>query len=48
MATAEFVEEMAAGQQIAVEPYMFKPESDPKPTRGSRWKSAIKNEHECF
>ena len=30
MATAEFVKEMAAGQQTAVELYMFKPKSDPK------------------
>ena len=30
MAMAEFVEEMAAGQQTAVKPYMFKPESDPE------------------
>ncbi|KAL7393631.1 hypothetical protein ABVT39_013847 [Epinephelus coioides] len=30
MATAEFVEEMAAGQQTAVQPYMFEPESDPE------------------
>ncbi|KAL7403797.1 hypothetical protein ABVT39_005228 [Epinephelus coioides] len=30
MATAEFVAEMAAGQQTAVQPYMFEPESDPE------------------
>ena len=30
MAMAEFVEEMAAVQQTAVELYMFEPESDPK------------------
>ncbi|XP_078025266.1 P2X purinoceptor 7-like [Epinephelus lanceolatus] len=30
MATAEFVKEMAAGQQTAVQPYMFEPESDPE------------------
>ena len=29
-AMAEFVEDMAAGQQTAVEPYMFEPESDPE------------------
>ena len=29
MAAVEIVEEMAAGQQTAVEPYMFEPESDP-------------------
>ena len=30
MATAEFVEEIAAGQQTAVQSYMFEPESDPE------------------
>ena len=30
MATAELPEEMAAGQQTAVQPYMFEPESDPE------------------
>ena len=30
MATAELREEMAAGQQTAVQPYMFEPESDPE------------------
>ena len=30
MATAEFVGEMAAGQQTAVEAYLFEPESDPE------------------
>ena len=30
MAMAEYVGEMAAGQQTAVELYMFEPESDPE------------------
>ena len=30
MATVEFVVEMAAGQQSAVEPYRFRLESDPE------------------
>ena len=30
MATAEFVEKMATGQQTVVEPYMFEPESNPE------------------
>ena len=30
MATLEFGGEMAAGQQTAVQPYMFEPESDPE------------------
>ena len=30
MATAELPEEMAAGQQTVVQPYMFEPESDPE------------------
>ena len=30
MATAEFVEEIAAGQQTAVQSYMFEPESNPE------------------
>ena len=30
MATLEFGVEMAAGQQTAVQPYMFEPESDPE------------------
>ena len=30
MAMVEFVGGMAAGQQTAVEPYMFEPESDPE------------------
>ena len=30
MAVVKFVEKMAAGQQTAVEPCMFEPESDPE------------------